>query len=146
MQYRKKSSHSNLTDSIVSDIRLMKLRKKSTSLISKLTDVHRKTVYNILEGNTWAHVPQPVRAKGYSDYLVFPDGRVYGLNSDKFMTETTHANGERFVRVKNDKGVRSMTPVSTLIAKGYLGARSAKPKVKYVDGDPSNAHFTNIKL
>lgn len=146
MQYRKTSSHSNLTDSIVSDIRLMNLRKQTTSQISKDTGVHRKTVYNILEGNTWTHVPSPVRARGYPDYLVFPDGRVYGLNSDKFISESAHVNGEKVVRITNSGGKRVTTPVSTLIARGYLGSRAVKPNVKYVDGDPSNSHFTNITL
>ena len=146
MQYRKKSSHSILTDTAVSDIRLMGLSGKSTSEIAKTTGVHRKTVYNILEGNTWAHVPTPVRAYGYPNYLVFPDSRIYGLESDKFISSTARTSGEKVVRIRNSRGKRVTTPVSTLIARGYLGSRARQPSVKYIDGNPSNTHFTNIKL
>ena len=146
MSYRIKSSHSILNDSTVADIRMMKLRGETTSQIARTTGVHRKTVYNILEGNTWAHVPTPVRAYGYPDYLVFPDGRVYSSTSDKFITASNLSNGSPVVRIKTSGGKRVTTPVSTLVARGYHGTRARKPQVTYVDGNPSNTHFTNITL
>lgn len=146
MQYIKNSRHSVLNDSIVADIRLMNLRGENTADIANKTGVHRKTVYNILKGNTWAHVPLPVRAYGYPEYLVFHDGRVYSSASDKFITPVTRANGEKSMRIKNNKGQRVSTPVSTLVARGYHGTRAQSPKIKYRDGNPSNTHFTNIQL
>lgn len=124
----------------------MALRGDSTSSIARETGVHRKTVYNILEGNTWAHVPTPVRAYGYPEYLVFPDGRIYSSASDKFITANARSNGEQIVRIKNSKGQRVTTPVSTLVARGYHGTRARTPNVTYRDGNPSNTHFTNITL
>jgi hypothetical protein len=146
MSYRINSSHSILNDSKVADIRMMALRGETTSQIARTTGVHRKTVYNILEGNTWAHVPTPVRAYGYPDYLVFPDGRVYSSTSDQFIAASQRSNGSPVVRIKNSGGKRVTTPVSTLIARGYHGTRAHKPQVTYVDGNPANTHFTNITL
>lgn len=146
MTYRRNSSHSILNDSTVADIRMMALRGESTAEIARTTGVHRKTVYNILEGNTWSHVPTPVRAYGFPNYLVFPDGRVYSPTSDQFITATPRSNGEPVVRIKNSSGKRVTTPVSTLVARGYHGTRARKPQVTYVDGNPSNTHFTNIEL
>lgn len=146
MQYRKTSSHSGLTDSQVADIRLMAMRGIPQTEIANAVGIHRKTVYNIVERNTWNHVPDPVRAYGYPDYLVFPDGRVYSSVSDQFITSRTRADGEKVVRIRNSSGVRVTTPVSTLVARGYLGTRSRNPNVTYRDGNPSNTHFTNITL
>lgn len=146
MNYRKNSSHSNLTDSKVADIRLMALRGMSQTEIARTAGVHRKTVYNILENNTWNHVPEPVRAYGYPDYLVFPDGRVYNPVSDQFISPTVRANGEKVVRIRNSSGKRVTTRVSTLVARGYLGVRSSNPSVSYIDGNPRNTHFTNITI
>lgn len=146
MTYRINSNQSVLTDSMVSDIRLMLLNGKNHTEIGREVGIHRKTVYNIDHNNTWNHVPQPVRAYGYPDYLVFPDGRVYSPSTNQFLSKSIRRNGEPTVRVRTSSGKRVTTPVSTLIARGYLGSRARKPNVKYVDGNPSNSHFTNITL
>lgn len=146
MEYRITSSHSGLNDSQVADIRLMSMRGLPQTQIAERAGVHRKTVYNIVERNTWNHVPDPVRAYGYPDYLVFHDGRIYSSVSDQFITARKRADGEQTVRIKNSRGQRVTTPVSALVARGYLGTRSRKPSVSYIDGNPSNTHFTNISL
>jgi hypothetical protein len=146
MNYRRTSPQSNLTDSTVAEIRLMGLRGISESEIARTFSIHRKTVYNILQNNTWNHVPAPVRAYGFSDYLVFPDGRIYSTVSDSFITQRSRSDGVNTVRVRTSGGQRVTTPVATLVAKGYLGSRSRNPQVTYIDGNPANAHFTNIQL
>ena len=144
MSYQIRSNRTNLNDSVVSDIRLAAMRGVSTSEIARATGVHRKTVYNILEGNTWSHVPEPARAYGYKDYLVFPDGRVYNPTTDTFLTTTERASGEPVVRARTSSGKRVTTPVATLVANAYYGVRSKTPSVTYADGNPRNTHFTNI--
>jgi hypothetical protein len=144
MQYRKTSSHSSLTDSQVADIRLMAMRGLTQTEIAEEVGVHRKTVYNIIERNTWNHVPDPVRPYGFRNYLVFPDGRVYSSVSDKFITPTIRANGEQVVRINNSSGNRVTIPVANLVARGYYGSR--RESVTYRDGNPSNTHFTNISV
>lgn len=146
MQYRKTSYRSSLNDSKVADIRLMALRGASHKDIADTIGVHRKTVYNIVEGNTWNHVPTPVRAYGYPDYLVFPDGRIYSPITDKFISALPRSSGSPAVRIKNSGGKRVTVPVATLVARGYLGTRSPTPNIKYRDGNPQNTHFTNISL
>lgn len=146
MQYRKNSYHNtSLNDSAVADIRLMALRGQSHKHIADKMGLHRKTVYNIVEGNTWNHVPTPVRAYGYPDYLVFPDGRIYSPISGQFISSTERSSGP-VVRIKNSGGKRVTIPVSTLVARGYYGSKSSSPKITYRDGNPQNTHFTNIKL
>lgn len=144
MNYRKNSSHSILNDSKVADIRLMAMRGLSQTEIAETVGIHRKTVYNILQNNTWNHVPEPVRPYGYPNYLVFPDGRVYSPTSDQFVSTKVRADGERVVRIKNSRGQRVTTPVSALVARGYLGVRSNSTRIRYLDGNPGNTHFTNI--
>lgn len=146
MKYRKSSSHSVLNDSKVADIRLMAMRGLTQSEIADRVGVHRKTVYNILQNNTWNHVPEPVRAYGYPSYLVFPDGRVYSAVSDQFVSTRVRSDGEKVVRIKNSRGQRVTTSVANLVARGYLGVRSNTPRVSFRDGNPSNTHFTNIKV
>lgn len=144
--YRKSSNQSYLTDSSVSDIRLMAMRGANINEIADSFGVHRKTIYNIVEQHTWNHVPSPVRAYGFPDYLVFPDGRVYNPTTDKFLSTTAKANGEQTVRVRTSAGRRVTIPVATLIARGYYGSRAKNPTVQYIDGNPSNTHFTNISV
>lgn len=146
MSYKRVSNRTSLNDSIVSDIRLAALQGVSTSEIARVTGVHRKTVYNILEGNTWSHVPEPTRAYGFKDYLVFPDGRVYNPNTDAFLTTNERASGETTVRVRTSSGRRVTVPVATLVARAYHGSRAKNPTVTYVDGNPQNTHFTNISV
>ena len=146
MSYKRVSNRTNLNDSIVSDIRLAARQGVSTSEIARVTGVHRKTVYNILEGNTWSHVPEPARAYGFQDYLVFPDGRVYNPNTDSFLTTNERASGETTVRVRTSSGRRVTVPVATLVARAYYGTRSKNPDVTYIDGNPQNTHFTNISV
>ena len=146
MTYKRNSSRSLLNDSIVADIRLMAMRGTNQTEIARSVGVHRKTVYDILEHNTWNHVPEPVRAYGYPDDLIFPDGRVYSSASDQFLSPRVRRDGEQVVRVKNSRGQRVTTPVSTLLARGYLGSRSLMLQITYRDVNPANTHFTNIQL
>jgi hypothetical protein len=124
----------------------MAMRGLPQTQIAEQVGVHRKTVYDIVERNTWNHVPDPVRAYGYPDYLVFPDGRIYSSVSDQFITARQRSDGEQTVRIRNSRGQRVTTTVSALVARGYLGTRSRNPNVTYRDGNPSNTHFTNISL
>lgn len=144
--YRIFSPQSGLTDSEVTDIRLMGLHGLNETQIAKSYGIHRKTVYNILNRKTWNHVPSPVRAYGFPDYLILPDGRVYSQAAGRTMAVNTRSDGQPTVRIRNTSGKRVTVPVSTLVARGYLGTRSREPKVSYRDGNPTNTHFTNLSM
>jgi hypothetical protein len=147
MTYRKGSTQSSLNDSSVASIRLMGMRGISVSELSDAYGVSTKTIYNILNNNTWNHVPSPVRAYGFPDYLILPDGTVYNPISDNFISSRVRlTDGQPVVRIKNSGGKRVTVSVATLVARGYLGSRSSSPNVRYVDGNPRNTHFTNISL
>jgi hypothetical protein len=146
MKYTRTSRQSNLNDSLISDMRFDGMRKKSHTAISKKFNVHRKTVYNVINRFTWNHVPDPVRAYGFPNHLIFPDGRVYSSVSDKFIKPISRKNGGDVVRITTSGGKKVTTPISTLVARGYHGTRAKNPKITYIDGNPRNVHFTNIKL
>jgi hypothetical protein len=147
MSYRRFSSQNpSISDSTIADIRLQAAQGLSQSQIADNTGVHRKTVYDVLANRTWNHVPEPVRAYGFPNYLIMPDGRVFSTASEQFIKSTMRSDGTPVVRIRNSGGNRVTVPVSTLVARGYMGTRSRNPQVTFRDGNPQNTHFTNITL
>jgi hypothetical protein len=147
MSYRRFSSQNpSISDSTVADIRLQAIQGRSQSQIAEDIGVHRKTVYDVLANRTWNHVPEPVRAYGFPEYLILPDGRVYSPTSEQFISTRTRSDGTPVVRIRNSGGSRVTVPVATLVARGYMGTRSMNPNIEYLDGNPQNTHFTNIAL
>ena len=147
MSYRRFSTQNpSISDSTVADIRLLAAQGLSQSEIAEQVGVHRKTVYDVISFRTWNHVPEPVRAYGFPDYLIMPDGRVFSTLSEQFISTSTRSDGTPVVRVRNSSGNRVTVPVANLVARGYMGTRSQNPRISYRDCNPSNTHFTNIAL
>lgn len=143
--YKRDSNQSVLTDSSISSIRLLGMRGYSHTKLADLYGVSRKTIYDIMNNNTWNHVPSPVRAYGFPDYLVLPDGRVYSNTSEQFITpQIRKSDNAPVVRIKASSGKRVTVPVANLVARGYLGVRAKSPQIQYLDGNPRNTHFTNV--
>lgn len=143
-QYRTKSNKSQLTDSSVLDIRRLSGQVPERAL-AKQFNIHRKTIYNIVNYKTWQHVPEPKTIASFKNYTIYPDGRVWSNASNKFMKLTTRASGENVVKLRN--GSKSKTvAVSELVAKAFLGTRKRNIQVTYLDGNPSNSHHQNLLL
>ena len=118
MDYTATSGHSNLTASDILDIRRMYADGNSDSAIANAFGIHRKTVYNIVNRKTWREVPTPVKVRGFSNYQVYPDGRVFSTASQSFVKPLNRTYGQA-VRIQKSNGERTTVPVSTLLQKGF---------------------------
>ena len=142
-RYLRNSPHSSLTDSKVMDMHRMFREGLNDTQIADRLNVHRKTVYNVRQGNTWAHVPRPVTVRGWQNYEIYPDGRIWSRATKRFLSPRKRRDGELVVELRSGSKRRTL-PVSNLVAKAFLKGRNKN--VNYLDGNPSNVHYTNLSL
>lgn len=143
-EYRTTSTRSSLTDSTVLDIRRLSGQVPERQLAEQF-DIHRKTIYNIVNNKTWQHVPEPKPIASFRNYSIYPDGRVWSNVSNRFLKPTTRASGESYVKLRNGSKSRTVS-VSELVARAFLGTRKRNITVTYRDGNPANSHHQNIQL
>lgn len=138
--YLRSSSQSGLSDSEILDMRDLATRQGLTATdIASRYGIDRTTAGRIITGRTWSHVPAPKTVKGYE---VYPDGRIFSKASNTFLKTFARA-GQAFVDI-TVKGKREKVAVATLVAKAFLGTKSSN--IAFIDGNPSNTHFTNLKI
>lgn len=107
------------TKSEILDIRRMLNKKIMTqSHASKLFGVSRKTIYNIFNNKLYRDVPNPRKVKGFKNYEIYPDGRVWSIVKDQFVTSRI-SNLTRVVKISRSDGKRVTVPVASLIAKAF---------------------------
>lgn len=143
MNYLKYSEASGLTDSEVMQIRYEWHSDPSTSIrkISQKYNRPRSTVGDIIAGRTWTHVPDAQEMTSLKNYVVFADGRIYSYKSKKFLTHKITNDGVTVRVVVNGK--QKDVSVASVVAKAFHGSSK---KLTYVDGNPHNVHFTNLKV
>ena len=116
------SAHSSLTGSQVLDIRhLHDNEGLNDAELSRRFGVSRKAIYNIVERHTWDQIPSPTTVRGFKNYTVYPDGRVFSNTTGEQIAEIPRASGPA-VRIRNSSGVRTTVPVSTLLERGIRQA------------------------
>lgn len=119
MNFSKASNQSRLTGSDVLDIRrLHDINDFNDAQLSRLYGVCRKSIYNIVNRKSWRQVPNPVSIKGFRNYTIFPDGRVFSNTTETFMTEITRNSGPA-VRITTTRGMRETVSVSSLLRRGF---------------------------
>lgn len=113
------SNHSTLTGSKVLDIRRLHDEEGyNDAQLARQFSVSRKAIYNIVERKTWTDVPTPTTVRGFKDYTVYPDGRVFSKATNAFISPITRSSGPA-VRIRTSGGKRTTVPVSNLIERGF---------------------------
>lgn len=141
MNYLRNSTQSGISDSDVLDMRDLAIRDGLTATeIGEQYGIDRTTAGRIITGRTWSHVPAP---RTIGNYSVYPDGRVFSISANKFLRATATKNGA-FVELR-EKGNREKVAVANLVAKAFISSRiTSSKKIAFIDGNPSDAHFTNL--
>lgn len=137
--YIRHSAQTGLSDSDIIDMRVQAQREGlSATAIAADYGIDRTTAGRIITGRTWSHVPAP---KQIGNYSVYPDGRIFSKAAGRFMQPTVGRDGIEYVELRSG-GNREKIAVAALVAKAFLGTKSNK--ISFVNGDASDAHFTNL--
>lgn len=142
MSYIYNNSQSGLSDSDVMSIRLI-AQNKSLSQVARQYGIGKSTASDIVNRKTWSHVPAAKPVKGYSNYLILPDGRVWDSKTKAFLSpKITKNEGIKIILSANGK--RKSIPVANLVAQAFHS--SNKNNIRFNDNNRYNVHFTNIKV
>lgn len=111
-------SSTKLTTTDIIDIRRGSFHGFTTSTLANEFGVDARHIRRIVEGTSWATVPQDQIIKNFTNYAVTIDGRVYSFNKGGYLA-TEEIGGQPYVRLsKTDtKGnrIRQKVAVSTLV-------------------------------
>ena len=118
------SRHSTLTGSQVLDIRRLRAEGVSDTELAEQFNVSRKAIYNIVERFTWNNVPEPKTVRGFRDYTVYPDGRVFSKATGDQISAIKRSSGPA-VRLRTSNGTRTTIGVNDLVKKGFGTGRKA---------------------
>ena len=140
MNYLRNSAQSGINDTDVLDMRDLAAQGLTATEIGEQYGIDRTTAGRIITGRTWSHVPSP---RTIGNYSVYPDGRVFSISSQRFMTAKQTKEGA--VVELRQNGTREKISVANLVAKAFITSRISKAaKISFIDGNARNAHFTNL--
>lgn len=80
----------------------------------------------------------------YSNYKIYPDGRVWDTLRDKYMTQYTRG-GYMFVCIKNDDGGWRSEYIHRLVGETYIPNPDNLPVILHLDDNPTNNDVSNLR-
>jgi len=84
----------------------------------------------------------------YPNYLIYPDGKVWSKNSNRFMKYWLSKPGYCFIKLANDKfknGKRKSFSVHRLVAIHYINNPTNLSDVNHIDGNKTNNNVDNLE-
>lgn len=82
--------------------------------------------------------------KGYEDYLVTDDGRVYSLKSQRYLKPTLKSVGYLYVNLFNTHGDKHLR-VHRLVAKAFIPNPNNLPHVDHINRDKTDNSVGNLR-
>lgn len=83
------------------------------------------------------------RIKGFEDYLIYSDGRVYSEKTGKFLKPHIDKDGYLIVHLCNC-GVKKVR-VHRLVAEAFIPNPENKPFIDHIDTERSNNDISNLR-
>ena len=84
--------------------------------------------------------------EGYEGkYQVTSWGRVYNVDTEKFLRTEETEKGYLRVDLYDVSGKRKHHKVHRLVAKAFIKNPNGLPQVNHIDGNPKNNSFTNLE-
>lgn len=84
------------------------------------------------------------RIKGFEDYLIYSDGRVYSEKTGKFLKPVNNGKGYLIIRLINCE-VEKICRVHRLVAEAFIPNPENKPFIDHIDTDRSNNDISNLR-
>ena len=82
--------------------------------------------------------------KGYENYVIYEDGRVYSRKTKMYLYSGTGKEGYHYVRLnKNGKGKKFY--IHRLIAEYYIPNPDNKSHIDHIDGNKLNNNINNLR-
>jgi len=82
--------------------------------------------------------------EGYSNYLIYEDGRVWTKYYNKFMTANLNTSGYYFLRLC-ENGKRKHFAIHRLIALHYIDNPNNYSTVDHIDRNRTNNNINNLR-
>ena len=82
--------------------------------------------------------------EGFDNYLIYPDGEVFSMITNKFMKQNKDKDGYLLVNLKKDK--KSYTQkVHRLVGQAFIPNPNEKPTIDHIDRDKTNNNVENLR-
>jgi len=88
---------------------------------------------------------RPRVIKGFSDYVIYPDGKIYSCKRHQIMKPTLTEYGYYRIGLVNNKGKVKHKRIHRLIAEHFIDNPENKPEVDHIDRNRSNNNITNLR-
>jgi len=82
--------------------------------------------------------------EGYSNYLVYEDGRVFSKMKRKYLKGGDNGSGYKYVNLSND-GIQKNMTIHRLVALHYIPNPHNYCEVDHIDRDKSNNDISNLR-
>jgi len=83
--------------------------------------------------------------QGFSDYLIYPDGRVFTKKQNKFLIICKLPSGYEYVKMKSDEGKRKIYYIHRLIAIHYIPNPRNLKEVDHINRIKSDNYIENLR-
>tara|TARA_Y100001938_G_C8013822_1_gene391487 strand:- start:111 stop:581 length:471 start_codon:yes stop_codon:yes gene_type:complete len=88
---------------------------------------------------------RPRVIKGFSDYVIYPDGRVYSCKIHQILKPTLNKVGYYQIGITNNNGERKKKSVHRLVAEHFVDNPQNKPCVDHIDRNKINNNMSNLR-
>ena len=85
-----------------------------------------------------------IPVKGYEDYLIYEDGRIWSNKTNKFLKASTTQSGYKYVQLFNEDGHKNKF-VHRLVAQAFIPNPNELPQVNHKDENPANNNTSNLE-
>ena len=83
--------------------------------------------------------------QGYSNYLIYPDGRVFSKKSNRFLRpKILNGKDYYYIQVCKNSKIKNFL-IHRLIAIHYIPNPENKPQVNHIDGNKKNNVISNLE-